>query len=45
MHLYHLIKIYHVVQELRAFTLTDHERTDSHIEYSADTRVVQSKFT
>ena len=36
-----LIKIYHVVQEVFAFSLSDHGRTDSHSDYSAHLRVVQ----
>ena len=35
-----LIIIYHVAQELRAFTLNDHKRTDSHSDY----RVVDADF-
>ena len=36
-----LIKIYHVVQELQVFSLTDHGRTDFHSDYSAHLRVMQ----
>ena len=41
-HLYEkMIKIYHVVQELCVFSLTDHRQTDSNCNYSADPRVLQ----
>ena len=36
-----LIQIYHLVQELLAFSLTDHQRTDSHSDYSADPMILQ----
>ena len=36
-----LIEIYHVVHELYAFLLTDHGCTNSHSNYSADSRVLQ----
>ena len=36
------VKISHAVQELYAFLLTDNGRTDSHCDYSANLRVVQS---
>ena len=40
-----VMKTYHVAQELREFSLTDHGRVDgrmdSHRGYSADPRVVQ----
>ena len=39
--MHNLIKIYHVVQESWAFSLTGHGRTDSHSDYSAHLRVVQ----
>ena len=31
--MYSLIKLYHVVQELYAFSLTDHGRMDSHSDF------------
>ena len=41
-----LIKIFHMVQEVCSFLLTDHRRMDrrinSHSNYSADPRVVKS---
>ena len=40
-----VIKIHHVIQELWAFSLTDHGGTDSHSAYSADPRLVLSPKT
>ena len=37
-----VIKIYHVVQEVRTFSLTGSGRKDSPSDYSANPRVVQS---
>ena len=39
-----LIQIYHMVKEARAFQLTEHGRTDSHSDYSAHLRVIQSQY-
>ena len=38
----YFIKMFHAVQELYAFSLTVDGRTDSHSDYSANLRVVQS---
>ena len=41
MSIQNLIQLYYVVQELWAFSLTDHRRIESHSVYSAHLRVVQ----